>query len=569
MARAIARRFHLATGCLVLLFLASGGLLLGYLGHSLDRQAAEQSAHLATTAVRQLEASDLSHVYDFAYWDDSVAFARGERDRFWADENLGPWSMATYGFTGAFVLGADDSLLYAAFARDRGSEGEGEGEAGEIEALPPGPLLGEGLARLTEAARAAPMDDATPARAYFRQGDEVFLAVAAAITSEYPSEAELQRGPRPVLLYVRRLDEALLADLAARYLLPDLRLMPTDGVLPQEASGQDRLALEGPDGQPAALLAWAPPRPSADALARAALPGALALLLLLALVGAILMATRLAGRTIAGTVEALERSNAELLVGERLAREARDEAERANRVKTVFLANVGHELRTPLNAVLGFSDLIRRQVKGPIGDPAYRTYAEDIHAGGEHLLRLIDNILDLSRIEVGAWDLDPTPVDLRAATEEVLRFLAPLAEKRSIELAVELEDAPGSIVADRRALAQIVTNLVGNAIKFTDAGGRVRVRWIRGEARGEPGTAVLQVLDSGVGISPGDLEAILLPFERGSDPVARRREGSGLGLAIVKSLVELHGGRLEIDSAPGEGTCVTVLLPAPREAVAA
>ncbi|WP_159460167.1 sensor histidine kinase [Tistlia consotensis] len=550
------RRFYLTTGLLVLLFLASAGLLLGYLGYSLDRQSAGQSAHLAETALRQLEATDRSHAYDFAFWDDTVAFTRGQHDRAWADQNTGLWSMRTYGFTDAFIVAANDRPLYSAVRRPGGGDA--------VDSPPPQELLGSGLGALLAAARAAPMNDPTPVSAYLRQGETVFLAVAAAITPEYPTPAELERQPRPVLVYARQLDATLLADLGSRYLLPDLRLVPAAEAAPGDRRA-GRLALAGPDGGTVATLAWTPARPSVAALRRAALPAGIVLLLLLLLGGVMVVAARRAGRTIAGTLVALERSNAELVRGERAARAARDEAERANRVKTVFLANVSHELRTPLNAILGFAEILRHQLKGPLGHPAYRGYAEDIHASGEHLLRLIDNVIDLSRIEAGAWELAPAPVDLRGATEEVLRFLQPLARQRGVELAVDLSATPGSIVADSRAVAQIVTNLVGNAIKFTDSGGSVRVRW----SRGEHGAAILEVADTGVGIAADDLQAIVLPFERGRDPATRRREGSGLGLAIVKSLVDLHGGRLEIDSAPGRGTRVTVALPGQEDAVAA
>lgn len=559
LARRLTNRFYLTIALLVLLFLVSGGLLLAFLGHSLDRQAAEKAERLAETALEQLKAADRSHVYDFAFWNDTVAFARGELDRHWADENIGLWLLETYGFAAAFTLGADDSLSYAAVAQEEGGSGaQGDGD------LRPQALLGAGLDRLLASARAAPMDDPVAMAAFFRNDDgRVYLAVAAAITPEDPTAAELLPAPRPVLVYARRLDAPLLADLAERFLLPDLRLLEAGtGDSLREPS---RRALMGPDGRPVAVVAWTPTRNGLAAPDDTAAPGAVAVLLLLLLAGLLIGTTRHAGQAIAGSFAALEHTNRELALRERAARQARDEAEQASRVKSVFLANVSHELRTPLNAILGFSDVMRHQLKGPIGNNAYRDYAEDIHASGEHLLRLIDNIIDLSRIEVGAWELNPAPTDLRDATEEVLRFLQPLAQQRGLEMTVDLSAAPGVILADRRAISQIVTNLVGNAIKFTDRGGRISVRWWQGDS----GSALFGVADTGVGIATADLETIILPFERGRDPATRRREGSGLGLAIVKSLVDLHGGSLDIDSSPGEGTRVTVVLPGRAEAAVA
>jgi signal transduction histidine kinase len=257
---------------------------------------------------------------------------------------------------------------------------------------------------------------------------------------------------------------------------------------------------------------------------------------------------------------------------------ARREAEAANRAKSDFLATMSHELRTPLNAILGFSEIQRDELFGPIGQPRYREYAAGIHESGRHLLALIDDVLDLSKIEAGKTELAPEWLPLADLMASVEAQMSGRAQARGIALSVG--DAPGlELHADRRAMRQILNNLLSNALKFTGAGGRVSVSVAladgpadgpakrspggAGDRNGDGGAAVaIRVADTGCGIAAGDLSRLARPFERVSNAYIRSGEGgTGLGLALVRQLATLHGGRMEIESRVGEGTVVTVRLP--------
>jgi len=219
-----------------------------------------------------------------------------------------------------------------------------------------------------------------------------------------------------------------------------------------------------------------------------------------------------------------------------------------------FLARVSHELRTPLNAILGFSEIIKDQMFGPNAGERYADYARDIHASGQHLLTLIDDILDLSRLQAGKFALLMEDVDPVAAAEWALRIVAPQAEQKSIRLEINRPLSPTLVRADERALKQMLLNLLGNALKFTPENGRVLVS----VARGVNGRCVVRVTDNGIGMTAEELRQASIPFGQTSALTTQPGRGTGLGLPIVKSLIEAHGGSLRIDSRPGQGSQVTL-----------
>ena len=239
------------------------------------------------------------------------------------------------------------------------------------------------------------------------------------------------------------------------------------------------------------------------------------------------------------------------------------QAEVANRMKAAFLAAMSHELKTPLNAVLGFSEIIRDQLLGPVGNAAYRDYAGDIHASGARLLAVINDVLDVSRLEGGLLTLDARPQSVTELAETALKLArAVTQDNRRIEIAVAA-DMP-LLQADPRRLSQAIGNLMANALKFTPASGMVR---FAARTRADGGV-VLTVEDTGIGMAPETIAAALEPFRQLDGSLARRFEGAGLGLSIAKALAELHGGQLSIQSAVGDGTVVTIALPATCRAVA-
>jgi signal transduction histidine kinase len=240
-------------------------------------------------------------------------------------------------------------------------------------------------------------------------------------------------------------------------------------------------------------------------------------------------------------------------------RRAKDEAELASRSKTEFLANMSHELRTPLNAIIGFSDILMGQIFGPLGDQRYGDYARDIRDSGLHLLTLINDVLDVSKVEFGKVELIEEAVDIVAVAASCARLMRDRADTAGIKLVQDLASDLPLLQGDSRRLKQILLNLLSNAVKFTPSGGHVAIR----AAAGADGFR-LTIEDTGIGIAKQDLEKAMRPFGQIDSRLARKYQGTGLGLPLARSMAELHGGRLEIDSTPGHGTVATLWLPAHR-----
>jgi len=239
--------------------------------------------------------------------------------------------------------------------------------------------------------------------------------------------------------------------------------------------------------------------------------------------------------------------------------DGRAEAEEANRSKTSFLANMSHELRTPLNAVLGFSEIISKECLGPVGSQRYREYACDIHSSGTHLLSLINDLLDVAKIESGRMEISPSVLHTRESLESALKFVALRAQERKQTLSIDVEKGTNLLYADERAFRQIVINLVSNSVKFTPEGGHVVVCAFCNLA----GELEIVVSDNGSGIAGSDAGKIFEPFAQTNNGFDRDVGGSGLGLALVRGLSELHGGRAWIESKEGQGTHVHVTFPQP------
>ena len=250
---------------------------------------------------------------------------------------------------------------------------------------------------------------------------------------------------------------------------------------------------------------------------------------------------------------------------EREAQAAWQAAERANRIKSEFLATMSHELRTPLNAIIGFSELMMGGAFGAIDNPRYAEYLTDIHRSGEHLLSLISDILDLSKAEAGRLELREEVVDLAETVGTALRLVSTRALRSGIALSATLSPDLPCLMADRRKLQQILLNLVTNAVKFTPPGGRVEIT----AEEAAKGGITLSVADTGCGIAKDDIPKALEPFGQVGRQAAREQEGTGLGLPLTRRLVELHDGRFTLDSVLGVGTIVTVWLPPARLVVRA
>lgn len=242
------------------------------------------------------------------------------------------------------------------------------------------------------------------------------------------------------------------------------------------------------------------------------------------------------------------------------AEDAQRRAEDANLAKSRFLATMSHELRTPLNAVLGFSDIMKNELFGPHGVASYKEYSTDIHKSGEHLLNLINEILDLSRIEAGRYKLDEKSVSAELIARDCQKLMQIRARERGIKLTSSFQSKLPNLWVDERAIRQIWLNLISNAVKFTPPGGHVAIEVYATAA----GDIALAVTDTGPGIPEHEIPLVLSSFGQSAHTRRHDEEGAGLGLPIVKGLAELHGGRLEVDSVLRQGTRMTVILPAGR-----
>lgn len=232
----------------------------------------------------------------------------------------------------------------------------------------------------------------------------------------------------------------------------------------------------------------------------------------------------------------------------------------ANRAKSQFLANMSHELRTPLNAVIGFSEIIRDQSLGPAAVANYRDYANDIHLAGEHLLRIINDVLDVSKIEAGKLELHESETDIRAIAQAGVKLMSQSAFESGVDLVVAVPPDLPMLMVDELRIRQVLLNLLSNAVKFSQRGGTVTVG---AAVRPDRGVAVW-VADTGIGMSETEVTTALKPFRQVMNSLSRTHNGIGIGLTLVDGIVSLHGGQMELTSAPGQGTTVTVTFPRER-----
>jgi len=239
--------------------------------------------------------------------------------------------------------------------------------------------------------------------------------------------------------------------------------------------------------------------------------------------------------------------------------EAKNSAEAASRAKSEFLANMSHELRTPLNAIIGFSEILRQEGLGPLGHASYRDYVRDVHESGVHLLKIINDILDLSKIEVGRLTLNEVPIDVRDTVESCLRIVRERTANAGLDLIADFAPDLPTLNADERMVKQVLLNLLSNAIKFTPRGS---VHVTAGVAANDG--VYISVIDTGIGIAPEDIEKALMPFVQIDSSLQRKYAGTGLGLPLARSMIEHHGGSFEIASKIGEGTAITVRFPPGR-----
>lgn len=255
-------------------------------------------------------------------------------------------------------------------------------------------------------------------------------------------------------------------------------------------------------------------------------------------------------RKVEALIERQQEANLEMV-------QAKVSAEAENSNKSTFLANVSHELRTPLNAIIGFSEMITSESLGPIGNPQYKEYVADIHHSGQHLLSLINDILDYSKVEANKLEVSIEDIDLTKMVQTSLRMLTPRAEDAKVRLVEELPSDHIILKADTKRIKQVILNILSNAVKFTPEGGAVTTKISKTES-----SVIIEIRDTGVGMAPQDLARALSPFGQVDSKLSKRYEGTGLGLPLTKKLVELMSGSFDMKSEVGLGTVVTITFPA-------
>ena len=297
---------------------------------------------------------------------------------------------------------------------------------------------------------------------------------------------------------------------------------------------------------------------------RQSIYGAMAVQLLISLV-IVLIAAHLYGASrreaeLRRLNENLNREIVERNEAERAMRQAKEEAQIANRAKSEFLAHVSHELRTPLNAILGFSETLNLQLMGPIENPQYRQYVQHIYDSGQHLLALISDVLDITRIEANETAIHEESCDLPEVSASCFAMIRGRAQDKGIDLSTRFEPGLPQLFADLRCLKQIMINLLGNAVKFTPPGGSVICR----AELASDGGIVLSISDTGIGMRPDDVPRALEPFSQLTGSATKSSDGTGLGLALVNAMVAAHDGKLDIITAPDQGTTVQIKFPENR-----
>lgn len=540
----ISRPKHLILPLLVLV-----GVLLAVLSALLHRAVVDQNAqamansvHLAKAALSTTEQDLRVAVRDYSWWQQAIDELVIELNPEWAKDNVGAFVHKNNDVATTVVLGADNAVLYMVV----------DGERVDIDRFAD---YGSSLLELADKARSSPMDAPEPSSAYVTFRDEVHLSAAGALTPEHPTGPDLVPHSRPVLIFTRRIDEARLNRMAASYLLTNLRFAEAGH---EQASA---LPLAGSNDLAVASLTWDVDTPGTTLLRKLTVPAAVVSVIVMGLMTLLCRRILRSSFALQRAAIQLQDQNARLVRSEAIAVRALSEVATANQHKSQFLTQMSHELRTPLNAIIGFADVMILGLFGPLSQ-RYQEYAEHIHSSGKHLLALVNQLLDLSRIEAGTLELAEEDVEVGPAIFDSAKLVEQTAATNGVAIVLEVAPVLPRIVADARAMRQVLINLIGNAVKFTPRGGEVRVSACLEQAHG----LVIRIADTGVGMTASELECALTLFGRADTAFVRSREGTGLGLPIARHLIEAQGAVFTITSQPGHGTIIEIHFPAERVA---
>lgn len=503
--------------CLMVFAIAFGSIayVTTFSARQLDDSAQAVSRQLLATALLALTQDLSGRTYDYAWWDDLYERAVDGIDPDWAAATIGEYMQTDFGQSGTYVLDPDHRTIFADNA-DR--------------SLPNDALafLGNQAGPILNSVQSQPMDSSSPVSSFLSVGDRVFLVSAAPIMPEAPTAEQLDRANRPVLVFHREITPSIEVGLARLYELRGLRIRTQN-------TGEDSFPIEAHDGSVAAWATWAHPRPG-DTLIHQLLP-------------AVFIATAVL-LTASVTVYTMWFRSA-------LA---------ANKAKTAFFAKMTHELRTPLNAIIGFSDIMRSEMMGPLSQQ-YRQYANDINWSGQHLKQLVEDVLDVSKMETEGISLRETVVDLNQLLDDVAQLSLPEMDipiseidNQRLSFRREVDVQLPQLKADEFRLRQVLINLLSNAAKHSN--GKEII--VRAGQDGDGGIRI-EVEDHGCGIPKEDMEKVFTPFfQSGNEDMGEPRRGTGLGLSIARDLIRLHGGSLTLSSELGVGTTASIHFPAAR-----
>lgn len=517
---------HVLVPVVLLIVFASAAvaLLVHRAGVALDEEAASGQRQSVRSVMNRLPDRLSGFASDYALWDEFYIHARDRDYDAWSEANLGPYMGETFGVTEAWIVSETGDISYGWT--------DGEVEAADAYASNPD------LAGLVARARAKNRADAStyPVSGFILHQGSLHAAVAVVIK---PHTAELLSAPgRVTNIFVA------LADMrTAGYdeIEQDFRLGDLSFRTSEADAAATSLPIDAFDGRRIGYLQWTAAASSAGAFLNDQWRAGATLLIAIALVlGMLSLRWR-------RTIDRLQKVT--------LAAEA---AEDASRAKSAFIANMSHELRTPLNAIIGFSEIMTNESFGPHAVARYKDYSADILSSGRHLLAVINDVLSLARIEAQQFQFQLEPVAVDEVAETAVRMLSGEAARRSISLTYTSRDSSATVIADPTALTQILINLIGNAIKFTNAGGVVRITWA---VKWLDGTVEISVTDNGIGIAEDQLPLIGTPFFQVADVLARNTGGMGLGLSIVDGMARAMSGSMTIESEEGRGTTVRVRLP--------
>ncbi len=520
---------RLLSGLLVFNLAMTLGLLF-WSARTQDQIAISSSRNLADT-VRSQELSSVKKILtDYTLWDDAYHYAVETFDPDFFDENFGDsaYLQEAFGITTAFIMGPDNRILRLMWD----SQIAGDAPARTFIARVAG-----GLDLLVQQARRTVDGQFQAAGGFVKVADQIHFAAVRVInphTEDLLATTTVTPNDAHVGVFMRPLDDELLQTLASDFALGNLRYVA--GI---DLPGNLTLPLYCTDGQSCGALAWQIDLPSQNVLFHL-LPALLAVIIFVGLLSWYVLVS-------------LNRGQVELW-------RAMQQARSADHTKTQFLANMSHELRTPLNAIIGFSEMMQIEVFGSLGNARYAEYTTNIHDSGKHLLDIINDVLELSKIEAGKYNLQETEVPLPEVIELVCRLMAPRIAAKHIVFDVQVAPNLPALYADERALKQILLNLLSNAINFTPDHGRVTV----GLNHQPDGTLRLAVLDTGIGIPAEQLASVMQPFHQVAGPMTASDSGTGLGLSLTASLAALHGAEIRIDSEVGKGTAVLIEFPPSR-----